>query len=608
MTFDNIAIDPCGNVYISFETSSASMSTLASCDPTGYNDNSFNGGNGGFQQDLFISSFSNTGVRLWATYFGGDGNDFRAPITLDVNGNLFIAGEWSKVSSSPSYPVTNPGAGTYYDPTFNGNFDDGFIAKFCSNTCICSSYQGCTVSTVLTVTATSTNPLCNAPCSGTANALATGGCTASTYTFSWSTTPVQTTQTATGLCVGVYTVTVTNASGNTATATVSITQPAAMTATVTSTSAACSGNTGSATVNAGGGSPAYTYNWNPSGQTSQTATGLGAGSYTATVTDASGCTVTNTISVSSSGSITATATSTTICVGGTATLSASGGTTYSWATGATTTSVSFTPTVTTTYSVIVSSGSCSDTVFATVTVSPPPVALASNATICSGQSATLSASGGTGYLWNTTSTNSIINVSPTITSTYSVVVSIGSCLDTAVATVVVDPVPVASAWSNVTITAGNNTTLSASGGTSYVWSNGTSGSSITVNPFVTTIYCVTVTNGTCSDTACVTVFVEPIDCSTAGELYLPNAFSPNEDNENDKIKIYYGNYACIKTFQLFIYNRWGEKVFETTNPLAEWDGSFEGKLEETAVFVYYMKATLIAGGEVIKKGNISLIK
>ncbi|TAL60066.1 MAG: gliding motility-associated C-terminal domain-containing protein [Bacteroidetes bacterium] len=114
----------------------------------------------------------------------------------------------------------------------------------------------------------------------------------------------------------------------------------------------------------------------------------------------------------------------------------------------------------------------------------------------------------------------------------------------------------------------------------------------------------------CIDIACVIVQVEPIDCSPSatGELYLPNAFSPNGDNENDFLQLYFGEVQCIKTFELYIYNRWGEKVFETTSPVAKWDGTFKGKSEGTEVFVYYMKATLMTGEEIIKKGNISLLR
>jgi len=614
MTYDNIAIDPCGNVYVSFETTSANMSTLASCDASGYNDNSFNGGNGGFPQDLFISLFSNTGVRLWATYFGGDGNDFRSPITLDINGNLFLAGEWSKVSNSATYPVTDPGASTYYDPTFNGNFDDGFIAKFCSHTCVCSSYQGCSISATLNVTATSVNPLCNAPCTGTATALATaGGCTGGSVTYSWSTIPVQTTQTATGLCAGVYTVTVTDQSASTATATVIITQPPAVTVSTTATAQTCTQG-GTATATASGGTSPFTYLW-CNGASTSAVSGLAPGSCTVLITDASGCSVIDTITIiSSANSPTITASSTSSACGsnnGTASVNANGGTlpyTFSWSTSPVQTSQTATGLSSGVYSITVTdSNGCTSISTATVTSISAPIASATSATICVGQNAVINASGGTNYLWSNGATTSSINL--TTAGNYSVIVSIGSCSDTAFSTVVVNPAPAAAVASSSTIVAGQTVTLVATGGGTYLWSTASIDSSILVFPFITTVYCVTVTNTyNCTDVVCATVTIEPIDCSKAGELFLPNAFSPNGDNENETFGLYYGDYSCLKSYQLIIYSRWGELVFESTNPAMKWDGSYQGKIESSAVFAYYMKATLITGLEIIQKGNVSLCR
>jgi gliding motility-associated-like protein len=91
-------------------------------------------------------------------------------------------------------------------------------------------------------------------------------------------------------------------------------------------------------------------------------------------------------------------------------------------------------------------------------------------------------------------------------------------------------------------------------------------------------------------------------------LYIPNAFSPNGDNENDAIRLYFGDMTCLKVFSLNIFNRWGEKVFEATSPLVIWDGTYNGKPENAGVFMYYLKATLYNGEEVEKHGNINLIK
>ncbi|TAL58572.1 MAG: gliding motility-associated C-terminal domain-containing protein, partial [Bacteroidetes bacterium] len=88
-------------------------------------------------------------------------------------------------------------------------------------------------------------------------------------------------------------------------------------------------------------------------------------------------------------------------------------------------------------------------------------------------------------------------------------------------------------------------------------------------------------------------------------FYIPNAFSPNGDGEND---IFYVRGNCIKELTFIIYNRWGEKVFKTTDPKQGWDGTHRGKTANTAVFAYYMNAVLASGEKISRKGNVSLIR
>ncbi|MFI5163798.1 MAG: gliding motility-associated C-terminal domain-containing protein, partial [Bacteroidia bacterium] len=88
-------------------------------------------------------------------------------------------------------------------------------------------------------------------------------------------------------------------------------------------------------------------------------------------------------------------------------------------------------------------------------------------------------------------------------------------------------------------------------------------------------------------------------------VYVPNAFSPNGDGENDVLFVY-GN--CIIEMKLIIYNRWGEIVYEGIDPKKGWDGVFKEKMENTAVFDYYLTYKLITGAEGSKKGNISLVR
>ncbi|MFY9310167.1 MAG: gliding motility-associated C-terminal domain-containing protein, partial [Bacteroidia bacterium] len=64
----------------------------------------------------------------------------------------------------------------------------------------------------------------------------------------------------------------------------------------------------------------------------------------------------------------------------------------------------------------------------------------------------------------------------------------------------------------------------------------------------------------------------------------------------------------VTEFSIIIYNRWGEKVFESNDPERAWDGTYNGKLVDVGVFAYYIDATLNNGEKTIKKGNISLIR
>ncbi|MBI4930299.1 MAG: gliding motility-associated C-terminal domain-containing protein [Bacteroidetes bacterium] len=97
-----------------------------------------------------------------------------------------------------------------------------------------------------------------------------------------------------------------------------------------------------------------------------------------------------------------------------------------------------------------------------------------------------------------------------------------------------------------------------------------------------------------------------VDNFCEGALYLPNAFSPNNDGENDILKIYYNNINCIKKNSLTIYDRFGEKVFETTDANFKWNGEYNGKMLNTQVLVYSLHVEFTDKTLLDKKGNISL--
>jgi gliding motility-associated-like protein len=204
---------------------------------------------------------------------------------------------------------------------------------------------------------------------------------------------------------------------------------------------------------------------------------------------------------------------TSICAGQSAQLTASGGSTYSWSNGGNTAGINVTPAITTTYVVTVSNGNCSATDDVVVTVVALPIANAGNDTsICAGQSAQLTASGGSTYSWSNGGNTAGINVSPAITTTYVVTVSNGNCSATDDVVVTVVALPIADAGNDTSICAGQSVQLTASGGSTYSWSNGGNTAGINVSPAITTTYVVTVSNGNCSatDDVVVTVVAQPI--------------------------------------------------------------------------------------------------
>lgn len=120
----------------------------------------------------------------------------------------------------------------------------------------------------------------------------------------------------------------------------------------------------------------------------------------------------------------------------------------------------------------------------------------------------------------------------------------------------------------------------------------------------TTLFTLTVTDGIClkSDT----VLVEALDfvCDES-YLYVPNAFTPNGDGEND---VLYVRGPAIYEMVFRVYDRLGELVFESFERPLGWDGTFRGKLMNPDVYDYYLKVTCVDQVETIVKGNFQLIR
>ncbi len=263
----------------------------------------------------------------------------------------------------------------------------------------------------------------------------------------------------------------------------------------------------STTLTASGGG---TYAWS-TGDTGATisVSPTSSQNYSVTVTDSYGCQDVATVSVTVSNPTITVGENQHICLGESATLTASGNGSISWSNNGTGNSITVSPSSTQTYTATVTDvNGCTASAQVTVTVSEPTGAAGPDQTICQGESITLTASGGTSYLWSNGSTGASITVSPTNTQTYSVIITNDKGCQKSDDVKVTVGNPIASAGPDQSICQGESTTLTASGGTSYTWSNGQTGASITVSPTETTQYTVTVNDQHgCSDSATATVYV-----------------------------------------------------------------------------------------------------
>ncbi len=356
-------------------------------------------------------------------------------------------------------------------------------------------------------------------CTGGSVVLTSSSATGNT----WSTGA--TTQSITVTAGGSYTVTVLGGGGCSATSAATVVTvtplPATPTITPSGPTTFCAG--GSVTLT----SSSATGNTWSTGATTQSIVVSTSGTYSLTVST-SGCTsasASTTITVNPLPVVpTITASGpTTFCAGGSVTLTSSSATGNTWST----TEITQVITVTTSgsYTVTVSSGSCSSTSVATVvTVNPlpavPTITASGPTTFCTGGSVTLTSSSATGNTWSTGATTQTITA--TTAGSYTVTVSNGSCSSVSAATVItVNPlpaVPTITASGSTTFCAGGSVTLTSSSATGNTWSTGATTSSITVTTAGS--YTVTVSNGSCSSTSAATVVtvnpLPPVPTITAG--------------------------------------------------------------------------------------------
>ena len=100
----------------------------------------------------------------------------------------------------------------------------------------------------------------------------------------------------------------------------------------------------------------------------------------------------------------------------------------------------------------------------------------------------------------------------------------------------------------------------------------------------------------------------PEDSTTVGQsaLVFPNAFSPNGDLINDVFKA--KEYQSIVEFHAYIFNRWGQKIYDWTDPTGGWDGTYSGKDVKEGVYFLLCKAKGADGREYNIKKDVNLLR
>ncbi len=492
--------------------------------------------------------------------------------------------------------------------------------------------------------------VCFGDCNGTATATVSGG--TGPYTYQWSANAAnQTTITATNLCVGTYTVNYSDVNNCSGTDTVTVTGPTQVTATIVAAPATiCIGQSSTLTATpAGGSGVGYTYVWSPVGTgttQSVSVSPIVTTTYTVVATDGNGCPgapVTITVTVNPPVNVTLLANPSPVCIGSPSTLTATpnggngGPYTYSWlpvGTAGNTITANVSPTVTTTYTVIISDGCTTpnDSAFVTVTINPAPIVTFTGTPLtgCAplNVSFTNTTAGSTNCLWDFGDNSTSVNCGPIVSHTYlspgcydvSLTITdatgcIGTlmlpnyvCVDANVlAQFSASPQP-----TNIFNTHINFTDQSTGAPITWTWYFGTLDSAFVQNPTYNfpsdasgcyDVVLIANNAANCPDSDTMQVCIDPDYV-----IYFPNAFTPDGDGINEG---FIGVGEGIKKYEMWVFDRWGNQLYYTDDINKPWNGTVEGKSGQICQEdVYVWKATVVDVFDKKHKfiGHVSLIK
>jgi gliding motility-associated-like protein len=291
---------------------------------------------------------------------------------------------------------------------------------------------------------------------------------------------------------------------------------------------------------------------------------------------------------------------TTLCQGEILVLNAEttgAGNAYKWSTGATTPFINVSTSGL--YRVTVSHGNCSGTDSVKITFKTLPVVhLGNDITVCEGQQVSLFAGAADTYLWSTGATSA--GITTNLPGQYWVKAFNGNCMKADTILVNMKPLPRTPFSIDTTICKQQAMVLDAGTGDHYLWSTGDTSRVISIatpGPYWVKVNYY----ASCDKTYPIDVVFKSCDC----DVYIPSAFTPNGDNLNDLLRPL--PISGCEFIHFVVYNRFGQKVFESSDISKGWDGKFNGIMQSTGVFVWQITARK-GGQNVLLKGTVALIR